>query len=286
MHELIDPQCRICGRNAPAQPTGQFCNGYTLFCCRRCGTVIAAPRPNPLELKRLYDDFFDGNEYAAHRREFELIQSGKIPYSFRRQALLTRLERICKGRELIEIGGGTGAFGVLAKSRGWNYIDYDISDTAVRFARELSLDARTFDSGDVPPVPPQSADATVMWEVIEHVWNLREYMEVIRDALRPGGMLLFSTPNFLQARRRRSFTNNLGSSASASMDITGPPIHVNFFTKSSLERMLTACGFKPIDITTTRLYRPDSTVRSVLTFLRIVMFLESPHTLYGIAAKC
>lgn len=281
----MDLRCRICGCDARPHLTGQFCNGYTIARCDGCETVAAAEKPEPSELKRLYDDFFTGDEYAAHRREFDQIQAGRIPRSYRREGLLGRLEKMSKGRHLIEIGGGTGGFGVVAKAKGWNYVDYDISDIAVGFTRELALDARTFPAGEVPPLPPQSADVIVMWEVLEHVWNVREYLDVVRDALRPHGILLFSTPNWHQARHRSSFTNDRERSAAAPMDTMGPPVHVNFFTKRSLHKMLSACGFRLVHISTTRLYRPASTLSSILTCARIVAGIEAPHTLYGIAVK-
>lgn len=277
--------CRICGHRGTSQPVGTYCNGYTLLSCPGCTTVVSAPRPEPQELKRLYDEFFEGDEYAAHRREFEMLQSGRIPRSVRREKLLDRAEKVCRGRDLVEIGGGTGGFGVLARSRGWRYVDYDISESAVRFASALSLEARQFDPEGVPPLAPRSADAAAMWEVLEHVWNLRDYMETVREALRPGGVLLFSTPNYEQAKHRRSFMTDQTASAASSVDITGPPIHVNFFTASSLVKMLRECGFTSLGISTTRFYRPDPTLASVLTFLRITTFLEAPHTLYGIAVK-
>src|SRR5207244_4274371 len=149
-----------------------------------------AEKPDPADLKCLYDDFFRGDEYAAHRREFNEIRGGRIPRSYRREELLRRVAKTFNGRHLVEIGGGTGGFGVVAKSKGWHYVDYDISDSAVSFARQLALEARTFPPGEVPPLSPGSADAAVMWEVIEHVWNVSEYLEVIRNALRPRGVIL------------------------------------------------------------------------------------------------
>ena len=115
------------------------------------------------------EDVFERGGYEQHRAEFELIKSGKPPHEFYRGRLLKRIQRMCNGRSLIEIGGGTGSFGVLVKSRGWNYVNYDISEVAVNFCRELSLEAYCFDGGSPPPLFPQSADAVVMWEVIEHV---------------------------------------------------------------------------------------------------------------------
>jgi 2-polyprenyl-3-methyl-5-hydroxy-6-metoxy-1,4-benzoquinol methylase len=153
-------------------------------------------RPAPKELKQIYDHLFAEGEYEVHRREFEFLRAGRKLPNFERPRLLRQVRRIVRGQRLVEIGGGTGKFGLDAIHQGWEYTNYDISETAVRFCRRLGLDARTFVPTDPPPLEPGSIDLIVMWEVLEHLWHVRQYLDMIRVALRPGGALLLSTPNY------------------------------------------------------------------------------------------
>jgi 2-polyprenyl-3-methyl-5-hydroxy-6-metoxy-1,4-benzoquinol methylase len=233
-------------------------------------------KPEQEEITRSYDYLFEKGEYEQQRVEFETIKSGKMPPNFYRRRLLKRVERMCSGRTLVEIGGGTGAFGVLATSRGWEYTNYDISEVAVTFCKELSLKANLFNLGSLPPLSPQSADLVVMWEVIEHIWNLHGYLQAVRLALNREGVFLFSTPNYLLASYQKS--DHWGP-------LAAPPVHMNFFTKDSLETCLRLCGFKVYKVFKRRIYRPDWSLSSLTKSLRAAFFLDEPETLYGITRK-
>lgn len=188
--------CRICGKNNSLNSTGRSINGYPLFSCSCCQTAIVVRRPDAEVVAAVYDSLFREGEYEQHRAEYEAIKGGKRVRSFYRSYLLKRIERSCRKGNMVEIGGGTGAFGVLAKSRGWKYVDYDISNVAVDYARKLGLKAFVFPVEEVPPLPRRSTDAVVMWEVIEHVWDVHGYLTTILESLKPNGVLILSTPNF------------------------------------------------------------------------------------------
>lgn len=263
--------CRICGSNAGFVQTGRVINNYPLSRCTCCDTVLIEKQPAPEDIARIYNYLFEKGEYEQHRIEFETLKSGKMPPSFFRRWLTKRVENICGGRTLIEIGGGTGGFGVLARSRGWKYTNYDISTVAVNFCRELDLEANIFSYGSLPPLLPQSADVVAMWEVIEHVWDVHGYLKVIKDALNDKGIFLFSTPNYL-----------------AYYDwgpLSAPPVHMNFFTKDSLEKTLRLCGFKTHKVSKWRFARPNLSFSGVNKFLRTVSLLDEPETLFGIARR-
>jgi SAM-dependent methyltransferase len=272
-------KCRICGKHAQPASTMVVSNGYALESCVDCQTVMVGEPPEDEGFKGIYDQLFSdgGGAYENHRASFEKMKAGGMPRIRFRSRLLKSVEAMCEGRRLIEIGGGTGSFGMLASSRGWRYTDFDISGVAVDFARKLSLDAHVFRAGDAPPLAPQSADVIAMWEVIEHVWNVNQYLQAIRDALRPGGVFLFSTPNYA----RRAYQASIGNGTSGS----SPPVHINFFTKESLEKSLSACGFTSVRIVRQRLHKPAPTLHSIVDNLRIALSLDESKTLYGVACK-
>jgi SAM-dependent methyltransferase len=176
---------------------------------------------------------------------------------------------------MVELGGGTGAFGLMAIRRGWTYSNWDVSPRAVRCAQSLSLDARLFNPDAAPPLAPHCADAIVMWEVLEHVWDVHEYLRVIRQALAPRGLLALSTPHSL----RRGYGELLARGASES----SPPVHLNFFTPESLEHVLRRAGFSVVTIIQPRLCRPGPNVRSVVASVRIACRVDHPKTVYAIA---
>ena len=117
--------CWICGCVAVHAETGRVSNGYPLMSCSHCGTILVDVKLSPQNLESLYDQLFAGPGYEQQRQQFERITSGKRPRHAYRMMLLRRAERLVEGRRLVEIGGGTGAFGHSASCRGWSYVDYD-----------------------------------------------------------------------------------------------------------------------------------------------------------------
>jgi SAM-dependent methyltransferase len=263
--------CRICGDDSRATSQGRIVNGYALYRCESCGTILVGEKPDLKEVARTYDLFFGEGPYAGHRAEWKMIKAGKAPTNLYGMWLLRRVEIMVAGRRMIEIGGGSGAFGLLAARRGWEYVDFDISRTAIDLVRQLDLTAQEFGPDSLPPLAEQSADVVVMWEVIEHVWDVHGYLNVIKKALHPDGILLISTPNWLtKAHQENDYWGPLGS----------PPIHVNFFTRDSLGKVLSAAGFGRNRIIQRRMYRPDSSL-SWSDSLKTALHIRAPHSLYA-----
>lgn len=267
--------CRVCGQDAPSSQLGFGSNGFDLLQCIACETIMVEKRPDMEELARLYDHLFSDGCYEQHRAEFADLQRGKIPRQFHRTAMLERVGRMCSGRRMVEIGGGTGAFGRLAVSRGWDYVDYDVSAHAVEQLTSLGLKGQAFQAAELPPLTEGCADVVVMWEVLEHVWDVHLYLTKIKDCLSPDGLLLLSTPNWRRAGYRSALAHG-GISA------VTPPIHVNFMTEEALRKTLCAAGFQATVIKR-RIQSPSFTPRGLRTFLKRLLMLEEPSTLYGIA---
>lgn len=220
----MENSCRICHSSLGFVDHKRVVNGYHLFQCLECHTVLVkSPPENSLDNSGEYDELFSEGAYEDHRRNFfQKLMKGNIPVEFYRQYIIRKLEHYITKRNIVEIGGGVGAFGKYCANRGWNYVDYDISSVAVNFARQLGLSAEILDP-KFPKIP--SANVVVMWEVIEHIWNVYDYLISIKESLTPNGFLLLSTPNYHRKGYRTSEYWGIAGS---------PPVHVNFFTKESI----------------------------------------------------
>jgi SAM-dependent methyltransferase len=249
-------------------------NSYPLMSCDSCHAVLVETKPADEQLGELYDEAFSDGEYEQYRREFDALRKGRVPRSRYREKLFHRASIPKSGSSVVEIGGGTGAFGAMVQAHGYDYVDYDISKVAVRCQTDLGHKARWFHPSEVPPIPQQSADILVMWEVLEHVWNIDAYLQTIREALKPGGVFLFSTPNFKRVGYQNSLRKGGGSA---------PPIHVNFFTPESLATLFHSHGFDEVDFAFNRLYRPALSRKSVWDSLCTAFGVRAPHTIFGFA---
>jgi 2-polyprenyl-3-methyl-5-hydroxy-6-metoxy-1,4-benzoquinol methylase len=263
--------CRVCGQRSPATEFGLVSNGFPLNQCHACASVLVESKPSDDELAELYDELFAEGDYEAHRNEFEALAAGRVPFRFYRRKLLRRSQRHTTGKRLVEIGGGTGAFAGMAKEAGYDYTDYDISQEAVRCQRELGNAAFWFHPSELPPIQPRTADIVVMWEVIEHVWDLDGYLRMIRAALKPGGVYLFSTPNFARPEYQQSLRR--------SPPLSSPPVHLNFFTAESLRNVLRVHGWSSVQFLTDRIRRPTG---GRTHLIRTALGMYPPETIYGL----
>lgn len=262
--------CRICGKNdIDHKYTGRVINDFKIYQCTYCGTYMVLT--TQINNSNLYDELFAAGDYEMHRKLFEALSHGINPLQYHRQQILKIVEKKTKGRSLIEIGGGVGAFGLFSKKRGWKYEDYDISAVALEYATKLGLNAHLIQNGlvDLP-----KTDVVALWEVIEHIPNVNEYLRGIKNSLGENGFLILSTPNYL--RRGYRVTDNWGKLAS-------PPLHVNYFTQESLTITLNEAGFTNVRIMKPRFYRPSLSFSSIIYSLQIMLGIEPTKTLFVVA---
>lgn len=275
MQNIDKHLCRICGQISSFTDICFKTYGeYNLYKCNYCGTVMVNSRPTAEQLKEVYDFLFSQGGYKGHRDRHQKLLTGKSPRSPFQRKMLRKIGALTQGRCMVEIGGGTGAFGIMASSKGWHYVDYDISEVAVNFVRMLGLEAYCFEEADFPPIQKDSVDAVVMWEVIEHVWPVHQYLMKIRESLHDNGVLAISTPN----SRRRGYMRSL-----AFPGLGSPPIHVNFFTEESLSATLQSAGYTRVRFIHRRIYRPEATLRSMVYNLKVALGIYETKTLYVLA---
>ena len=224
--------CPLCGARDTRRLFTKFELGIER--CRRCRLVYANPRaPEDVILAR----------YSSHYFWHEYLPNAGAPGGViddvlldgRHGSMLALIRSTAPdATRLLEIGSGAGLFLRAASRAGWAVAGLELSEEGAAFARDrLGLDVRT-ERAEAMSFEPASFDVAVMFDVIEHLFEPRGVLEATRRALRPGGILVVSTPN-LQALSRYALGKNWA--------VLSPLEHTCYFEENTLERMLTACGF-------------------------------------------
>jgi len=152
----------------------------------------------------------------------------------KRRYFLSALAGLPRGR-LLDLGGGVGEFAGVAVDAGWDAYSYDTSPDATAAARER-IGPRALEEGS------SGFDVVTLWCVIAHVQEPDQLLDSVRAALRPGGTLWLTTPNFAFQRRYARV-----------LAVAGRPLlfgwgddHIWHFTADSLGRLLEAHGFADV----------------------------------------
>lgn len=145
---------------------------------------------------------------------------------------------------VLEVGCGTGATGALALARGraGRYVGIELLDSAGRQAREVLSEVHV---GDVEAMDfdwhPATFDALILSEVLEHLVEPGQLLKKLSRFVRPGGLVLASSPNIAHWRVIRELV--LGR-----FDLTDQGVfdrtHLRWFTPATFAAMFEGAGFK------------------------------------------
>jgi SAM-dependent methyltransferase len=140
---------------------------------------------------------------------------------------LIRFARKYAGPRILDLGCATGNYCLHLKEHGYTVNGADVNADYVRIARERGVDAVLIESS--VPFPDKSFDTVLMFEVVEHLADPRPVLEEARRLARRN--VLITTPHSGDVDLLRE--QGLLYEHFADMD------HRNFFTKGSLEELLT-----------------------------------------------
>lgn len=144
---------------------------------------------------------------------------------------------------VLEIGCGTGATGALALKRGraGRYVGVELFEGAAASAREVLSEVIV---GDVETLEfdwqPAAFDALILSEVLEHLREPWAVLSKLSRFVRPGGLVLASSPNVSHWRVIRELVAGRFPLADKGVfDRT----HMRWFTPESFVAMFNGAGF-------------------------------------------
>lgn len=129
------------------------------------------------------------------------------------------------------VGEGYGAAALASQTRAVVALDYDAQACAHVRARYPRIAVARANLA-MPPVRSSSVDAVVSLQVIEHLWDLRGFLSGCRRMLRPGGVMVVTTPN------RVTFSPGLGRGEKPLN-----PFHVEEFDAEQVVDLFCSAGF-------------------------------------------
>jgi len=159
-------------------------------------------------------------------------------------AILAKLQEV-GAQSVLDAGCGNGSITALMAKNGYASVGVDGDPNGIAHARANHPDL-TFSVADF--AKPASAiegapfDAVVSTEVVEHLYAPHELARFSWEALKPGGHLIVTTPY-------HGYWKNLAMALANKWDHHHTALwhggHVKFFSRATLQRLLTEQGFEP-----------------------------------------
>lgn len=218
--------CLICKKSNLLDLTDFTKTGLTK--CTKCGFVFAKQIPTEQELIEYYNGY-GRNDYLS-------------PITIKRyNELLDKFEKFRKTNKILDVGCGIGYFLEVAKKRGWEVYGTEYTEEALTICnskgitmKEGKLIDNMFDCNNF--------DVITSFEVLEHINNPLEEIELFHKFLRSGGLVYLTTPNFNSLLRYK---------LKEKYDVITYPEHLSYFTPRTLNNLFNSCGFKKLNIQTT-----------------------------------
>ena len=241
-------RCAACGEQALREPLFEGVDRlhavpgtFAVRPCGACGSGVSAPPASPEEMASFYPSGY--GPYELPRNPLLRLVSRAIRAWQRRRALrghpLGPAIALPAGRA-VDVGCGRGDLAAALVGRGWAVTGVEPSPAACAVARARGVDAREGTLGDVP-LEPAAYDLAVFQHSLEHVPDPIADLRSVAAALRPGGIVSITVPNFGSWQSRRF------GSRWFHLDL---PRHRVHFTDTGLRRALAAAGFEPIRVET------------------------------------
>ena len=210
----------------------EILDGGSLFTCLNCHVAFRFPLPSIEKLNALYrTSSIDHWQYEpAKRTDWSITH--------------TWLNKLHQGGALLDVGCYDGAFSeVLEKN--WKMAGIEINEEAIKIAHERGVQIIAKDLSELTAVHSESGpyqfDATVAFDVIEHVPDPRKLLKDMMAVTKPEGTLVLATGN------RDAFSWQLMGSAYWYCTI---PEHLSFISTSWCRAAATSLNLELVHMET------------------------------------
>jgi 2-polyprenyl-3-methyl-5-hydroxy-6-metoxy-1,4-benzoquinol methylase len=165
-----------------------------------------------------------------------------------RESRLKKCVKIIQSLEvgrMLDIGCSNGDWALYWSKQGWNCSGVDIDKEHVEIASKRGINAKHCDlNHENLPFEDKSFDLIFAGEVLEHLIDTDGFMRELRRCVRPGGLVLITTPNLVSFENRVRILLGIYP-IWVNYNLAGSG-HVRAYTARILQKQLAEHGFQVI----------------------------------------
>lgn len=205
---------------------------FTIVRCASCGFHFTQPRPE----ETVIGNYYKSEDYVSHSSSNKGVIN--TLYGIVRNKTLREkvnwVSAVATGKELLDVGCGTGHFLSAASAKGFHAIGLEPDEDARKFAQEQN-NVKVCPISELYSLRENTFDVITMWHVLEHVYHLNEDVAQLKKLLKNNGYLFVAVPNM------NSYDANYYKEYWAAYDV---PRHLYHFQKLDIERLFLNHGFE------------------------------------------
>ncbi len=183
--------------------------------------LVTSPVPSNLE------KYYVSENYISHT-DSKTSLFDKVYQLVKNYTLKQKLKLInsfhTEEKTILDIGAGTGDFLKICAKSGWKTKGIEPSDKARTLAKKKEINLLK----DISEINDSKFDVITLWHVLEHIPNLLEYVQKLKQLLKTNGVLIVAVPN------HKSYDANYYKEYWAAFDV---PRHLWHFSKASISKL-------------------------------------------------
>lgn len=261
-------KCKVCGGKLH-----EVNKTHKLVQCSNCQLVFAKSIFTDQQFIETYDKLYNKTlQYDIHQKEYQKLAKGEVSIGRLKKDLL---HRVLKNnvKNLCEVGAGVGLVASYLQNSNVNYLGIELDEKTSSNARKIGFNIKTGAFNLLEEID-QTFDGIVAFEVIEHLQDVDLFFKLVSEKLNPKGVLGFSVPNYDKRLNYKNAGDNIYQS--------GPPIHLNYFTKESIRNIAKIYNFEVSYLEVKRF--PYLNLKKVQTYTSILKSIFGMY--HGSTIKC
>jgi 2-polyprenyl-3-methyl-5-hydroxy-6-metoxy-1,4-benzoquinol methylase len=234
--------CPVCGSaaiNTVLSAKDHTVSGetFTITECKDCTVRFTRDVPDAASIS----PYYKSENYISHTNTSKGLIN-RLYQSVRKRTLKQKRKLVQKALgmqqgALLDVGSGTGAFVKYMQQNGWQVTGLEPDADARKVATEVNK-VTLQDISMFYELPPFSFDAITLWHVMEHVHDLQQYVQQLKNLLKINGRLFIAVPNYTSADAA-VYKENW-----AAYDV---PRHLYHFSPKSMQVLMERNGLKLLD---------------------------------------
>ena len=203
------------------------------------GYSRARPLPTKEELKEFYINKYYQNGHGNYKDEYDVQKFNKILYKLKRKAIIILSLFQKKPENFLDIGCGQGYALKTFDANGWDVTGIDFSAHACSIHNPDMADKII--EGDLYDILEGLGEYQIvhMDNVLEHVLDPYKLLELVRNVIKPDGILIIDVPNensvFHRYLQKQGLLKDMFERAY--------PDHLSFFNIEGLRNICKRAGF-------------------------------------------